>query len=255
MIHNMIIMMCCVLFSTISSMQKQHETELIHILLQDLVQSDNKNSIVIVPFKTNDLQGGTAKRKESEKILSNIALNGVRVCLELNIPQAGKSFLVVDNKGGNCKKNPTRHSDQGSLCKKAKTGITNDRVNCQTIAAQEASYIIYNMPYYRRDADCFYCAYLDDLYDHLRGRQAPCLAIIDEDVYSREDIVDEIYRRFCGKKKILLFDKKFQKYTEYQPSLVSQIGFPIVMTCGVLVMVGLFYLTPSGLATALDTTF
>jgi len=240
MMYKMIVMICCTMLFNLSAMQKQHETELIHILLQDLVQRDNTNSIVIVPFKTNNLQDKTAKRKASETTLCNIALNGVRVCLGLHIPEPGKAFLLVDNKADNYEENPT-HS-HAWLCKKEDEKPTKYRIDSSSSAIYDSSFIVYNMPYYKHNEGCFDWAYGDDLCDLISWRDEPCLVLIDEDIYNKkEDTVDEIYRRFYGKKKVLQYDKESQKYTEYEPSLLSAIPFSIKVFWAAVAGVGLYY--------------
>lgn len=247
-------MICCTMLFNLSAMQKQRETDHIHILLQDLVRSNTKNSIVIVPFKTNDLEKGTVKRKTSESVLYSNALNGVRVSLELNIPQSGKAFLLVDNKADNYEENPT-HS-HAWLCKKVDENPTKYRIACSSSDAYESSFIVYNMPYYKQNKGSFDWAYGEDLCDLICYREEPCLVLIDEDIFNqKEDVVHEIYARFYGKKKVLQYDKESQKYTEYEPGLLSAMPFSVMVVWAALATVGLYCLMPSELTAAININF
>jgi hypothetical protein len=235
-------------------MQQQDAQDHVFILLQDLVRLDNKDSIIIFPIKTNILEDETAKRKKSETVLSDIALNGIRVSLELNIADTGKSFLAIDNKVNDYEEDPACF--QGLLCKKVDEKIVKNKVNCTSTESHESSFIVYNMPYYKQDTGCFDWAYGNDLCELIRFRNEPCLVLIDEDIYNKkEDIVDEIYRRFYGKKKVFQYDKNAQKLTEYKPCFLSEIPFPTVIFWAAVAGVGLYYSMSSGLASNLDITF
>jgi len=219
--------------------QQQESQDHLFILLQKLVSHDKDNSIIIFPIKTNDLHDTKTKRKKSEEILSDIALNGVRVSLGLITEIAGKSFLVVDNKVDNYEDDPAQL--EGWLCRLADKEIIKKSVNSESTESYGASFIVYNMPYYKQNEGCFDWAYGENLCDLLEHRKDACLVLIDEDIYNKkEDIVHAIYRQFYGKKKVLQYDKTYQKLTEYEPGLFSEIPFPTIMFWSALASVGLY---------------
>jgi hypothetical protein len=246
--YKVVVMIFGAIFFNMSAMHIktdwQNAQDYVLLLVQDLVQRDDKNSIVIVPFKTNVLQDGTAKREASETMLSDIALNGVRVCLALNIPQAGKSFLVIDNKVNDYEEDPACF--QGLLCKKVDEKIVENKVNRTSTESYESSFIVYNMPYYKHDEKILTWPYGHEFGDLLSGTKKPCLVLIDEDIYNKEK--DVLCRQFCGKRKILEYNKELQSYTEYKPSVLPGISFSSAIFWGALITVGLYYIMPSGLA-------
>lgn len=242
-------MLFCIVFFNISAMQL-HPLQISHehvlILLQHLVGPDKKNSVIIFPIKTNDLKDEKIKRRKSEEELSGIALNAVRISLLLDSQTAGKSFLIM----GNCdvvdyERQPA-HS-QGMLCKQVKKEVIKNVIDCSSISPN-SSFIIYNMPYCKQDEG--WRAYSKDLEGLLYYQKEPCLILIDEDIYS-SDITDEIYKKFHGKKKVLEYEKLFQKLKEYQPSFLSETSFPMMAFCAGVVVAGLFYFMPSGLTESL----
>lgn len=251
MMYKVVVMISCALFFNISAMKKykiqRMLNEEIHILtlLDKLVCSDNKNSIIVFPIKTSALQDERARRKESEEILSDITINGLRMHLQVtNNETAGKAFLILDNKVDDHKKNPV--SCRGLLCKKIDGEIIKQEVNYGSREADESSFIIFNMPYYKQGDGCFEWAYAHELFDFLGHREDPCLVFIDENIYNKVDPIDRIYKRFYGKKKNFKYDKFSHNLEEYKPSFLSEISFYEMVGWAALATVGLYYIMPSG---------
>lgn len=255
MMCRIMLILCCALFLNVSAMKEQSQQDQMWTLVRKLVRPGNEDSIIVFSFKTNTLSDKREKRRESETVLSDIALRGIRLSLLLDTATVGKKFLFVDNKVTHYEKNPA--CSQGLLVSKGMHGETpKENVSLKSTGSYNSSFIVYNMPYYKQDEGCFNWAYGEDLRDIICYRKEPCLILIDEDIYNKqEDIIDEIYRRFYGKKKILQYDKKSQSLTEYKPCLLSGTLLPTMVLWAAVATVGLYYAMPSGLASSMNTTF
>ena len=243
MFYKIMIVISGALFFHISAMQSAQQLQLqVHIVLQKLMNDVGEDSIIIFPVQTGKTYDKQLARKESQKLLSTIALEGVRECLNVKSTVMGTTFLVATNKVDTNETNSTC-SDQGVLRKKTSTKIVKKGVCLESWRVNNASFIVYNMPYYNNSEVSFNAAYGRDFFECIDQKKSPCLVLIDEDIYDRNYQEYNIYQLFEGKKKVFVCDRKYGILKKYNPAVFTETSccvFSLGVLCSALLFCGYF---------------
>jgi hypothetical protein len=212
-------------FFELSAMQIEQLSLKVHMcaLLQCLVKDKDvgENSIIIFPVQTENAKNEQLKRIESQRVLSKIALKGVDTFLNSNSAVTGTTFLIATNRV-DINQTDSTCSEHGLLRKKTRTKILKKEVHLDSLNADKASFVVYNMPYYNKNGIGFNGAYGCDFFECIYQKKAPCLVLMDEDIYDHHHQEYNMHELFNGNKKIFLYDTKSGILKKYNYPLFTE---------------------------------